>query len=57
MNEKEPYLLKCPFCGVRPGIFKVTLYTVQCANRKCPAQPEVVGRTKKDVTTGWNKRD
>ncbi len=52
-----PYLLECPFCGEKPrGVFMVTIYSIVCESKLCPANPRVYSDTKDRVVTNWNRR-
>lgn len=54
MNEKEPELLPCPFCGGKPVI---NLYPTGDKSVYCPfCKVETFIGEKMKVTEAWNRR-
>lgn len=55
----NPKLKPCPFCGEQPTEYPKScgsLDMVGCGNKKCHAQPAVVGLTMPVTRRRWNKR-
>lgn len=56
MNNTQPKLKPCPFCGEQPLLtLHMGYYRVECPNMECPSRL-TASVSKSDIVTAWNTR-